>query len=211
MELVPIKIEHGEEQAWERVCGLPRKDVCGRTGAVFDEKEGAYRLRSFGIDFLVNPCDMLISCPSDKGSLFLGKLKDFFRLSVLRYMDSAMDIPQSGRLLRPVDVKGGHRFNRGTHVLPLDAIAEKYAVDRAGFIRRGMEYGGEELTGFGDISLKLFPLPRVPVTLILWLKDEEFPAKADMFFDSTCEFQLNLSDIIWAVAMMCSIVMLEDQ
>jgi len=31
-----------------------------------------------------------------------------------------------------------------------------------------------------------------------------------MFFYSTREFQLNLSDIIWAAAMMCSSVMLED-
>lgn len=210
MELIPIKIDRGEEKAWEKVCGLPRKDICGRTGAQFDEKTGAYRLRCFGSEFNVNPCEMLISSISEKGSLFTGKFRDFFRVAVLWYMSSALDIPQTGKLIRPVDVKGGHRFSVGTHVLPLAAIAEKYAKDREGFINKGLEYGAEALSGYGDVCIRFYPLPRVPVTMLLWLEDDEFPSKVDLFFDSTCELQLTLSDVIWAVAMMCSLVMLED-
>lgn len=209
MELVPIKIEHGEEKAWELVCGLSRHDVSKRSGTTYDEKAEDYLLRSFGIDFHVNPCEMMISCPSDQGRLFLGKLKDFFRLSVLWYMSNAKDIPQTGRLIRPVDIKGGHRFTTGTHVLPVDAIAEKYKTDKEGFIRKGKAYGAEVLTGFGDASLRFYPLPRVPVTMILWLEDEEFPPRVDLFFDSTCEFHLALSDIVWAVAMMTCVVMID--
>ncbi|MBI5211823.1 MAG: DUF3786 domain-containing protein [Nitrospirae bacterium] len=209
MELVPIKIEHGEEKAWEKICGLSRAELCGKTGAAFDKKTGAFRLRCFGIDFHINPCEMRISAVSEKGDLFLGRLKDFFRLSILWYMNSAMDIPQSGRLLRPEDIKGGHKFTVGTHVLPLDEIARKYAKDPEGFIAKGQEYGAEVITGYGNACIRLYPLPRVPVTIILWLEDEEFPAKADLLFDSTCEFQLALSDIVWAVAMMCSLVMFE--
>ena len=89
MELIPIKIDHGEEKAWGLVCGLPRAEVCRATGAAFDERAGAYRLHCYGRDFHVNPCDMLISCPTADGALFLGKLKDFFRLAVLWYMSNA--------------------------------------------------------------------------------------------------------------------------
>jgi hypothetical protein len=209
MEIVPIKIEYGEDKAWANVCGLSKEDVCRRTKASFDEKAEAYLFRSFGIDFHVNPCEMMISCPSKKGDLFLGKLRDFFRLSVLWYMTSAKDIPPTGKLIRPIDVKGGHRFSAGTHVLPLDNIAEKYASDRESFITKGREFGAETVEGYGDAYIKLYPLPRVPVSMILWLEDEEFQPRVDLFFDSTCEFQLALSDIVWAVAMMCSIVMLE--
>ncbi|MDA8084883.1 MAG: DUF3786 domain-containing protein [Nitrospiraceae bacterium] len=209
MELIPIKIQHGEEKAWELVCGLSREDVTRRTKTVFDEEAEAYLLRSFGTDFHVNPCEMLIACPSGRGAIFLGKLKDFFRLSVLWYMANAKDIPPTGRLIRPVDVKGGHRFTTGTHVLPLDVIAEKFGRDREGFIRKGREYGAEVLEGYGDAYLRFYPLPRVPVTMILWLEDEEFPQRVDLFFDSTCEYQLALSDIVWAVAMICCVVMID--
>ena len=96
--LIPIKIDNGEEKAWGLVCGLPREEVCRSTGAGFDEKAGAYLLRCYGRDFHVNPCEMLISCPTDRGALFLGKLKDFFRLAVLWYMANAKEIPPTGRL-----------------------------------------------------------------------------------------------------------------
>ncbi len=211
MDLVPIKIEHGERAAWESVCGLSREDVCARTGATFDEGAGAYLLRCFGIDFLVNPCDERIEAPPGPGAAyFLGRLRDFFRLAVLHYLSNAKDIPPTGRLLRPIDIKGGHRFTTGTHVLPLEAIAARYAGDREAFLARGRAFGAEEVPGTGDACIRLFPLPRVPVTMILWLAEEEFPPRVDLLFDSTCEFQISLSDIIWAIAMMSCLVMLDD-
>jgi hypothetical protein len=152
---------------------------------------------------------MLIASADGRGALFLGKLKDFFRLAVLWYMSNAKEIPPTGRLLKPTDVKGGHRFTVGTHVLPLEAIAQRFGRDREGFLRLGRFWGAEELPGMADAALRFHPLPRVPVTLLLWQEDEEFPPRVDLFFDSTCEFQLALSDVIWAVAMMTCVVMLD--
>ena len=60
---------------------------------------------------------------------------------------------------------------------------------------------------YGDASLQLLPLPRIPISLTLWLEDDEFPARVDIMFDSTCELQLP-TDIIWSVAMMSALVML---
>jgi hypothetical protein len=46
--------------------------------------------------------------------------------------------------------------------------------------------------------------------MLLWIEDEEFPPRVDIFFDSTCEFHLVLSDVVWAaVAMMACIVMID--
>jgi hypothetical protein len=91
-------------------------------------------------------------------------------------------------------------------VLPLDSIADKYGNDREGFLKKGMELGGEML-GYGDASLSLRPLPRVPVISILWNGDEEFPPRADLLFDSSCEIQLPI-DVVWAIAMLCVLGML---
>ena len=65
------------------------------------------------------------------------------------------------------------------------------------------------LSGFGDASVKLYPLPRVPVTLVLWIEDDEYEARVDLFYDSSCDFQIELSDIVWSVGLMCALVMLE--
>ncbi len=211
MELIPIKIDQGEEKAWQRLCGLPSQEICKGTGAYFDQKRGAYIIRCFGMDFMVNPCELLIKAveDSENSRLFTEKLRDLFRIAILWYMSNAKDIPCSGRLLRPVDLKGGHRFSTGTHLLPLEAIALKYGADKEGFVERAMLFGAQEIVGYGDAYVRLYPLPRVPVDMILWLKDEEFPAKIDLLFDSTCELQLALSDVLWAVSLMCCVTMLQ--
>ncbi len=207
MELVPLKTVHGEMKAWELLASMNPKDVCFRAPAGYDAALQAYSVKSFGIESLVSVRDRSITSVDPQSALFFGELKDFFRLSLLWYLTSAKSIPATGRLIRPVDVKGGHRFFTGTHVLPLDRIQEVYGRDKAAFIKRGLAFGAE-LAGFGDAALRFHPLPRVPVTMILWLEDDEFPARAGLFFDSTVDYQLCLSDIVWSVAAMTTLVML---
>ena len=117
-----------------------------------------------------------------------------------------MDIPLTGRLVQPVNVKGGDIFFRGTHVLPLDKLALKYGNDKTGFLKRGTDLGGMQMN-YGDASVKLFPFPRLPVVIILWQEDDEFPSRADILFDSTCEFHLAL-DILWSTAMESLLIMM---
>ncbi len=210
MEIVPIKTVYGEEKSWDEICELDSSDVSKRTIATFDKSSGSYAVKCFGIEFNVFPCDRKIECSHLDGDLFLGKFKDFFRLAVLWYFASSKEIPFSEVLVKPSDVRGGQRFTSGTHVLPLDMIAKKFARDPDGFVSHGMKYGAETIEGMGDRAIKLYPLPRVPVTILLWIEDEEFPPRVDLFFDSTCDFQLDLSDIVWAVSMMCALVMLEE-
>ncbi|MEE8315119.1 MAG: DUF3786 domain-containing protein, partial [Syntrophobacteria bacterium] len=42
------------------------------------------------------------------------------------------------------------------------------------------------------------PLPKIPLGYILWLGDEEFPARVVVTFDGSVEQQLPL-DVIWAL------------
>ena len=208
MELVPLKTVWGEAKAWETLAGLMPKDVCSGAMAIYDESARAYTIKAFGIDFTVSPDSRTIASKDPRAGLFLERYKDFFKLAVLWYMTSGKDIPATGRLIRPLDVKGGQRFFSGTHLLPLDRIEDRFARDKAAFIEQGLKFGAEIAT-YGDAAVRLYPLPRVPVTIILWLQDEEYPARATLFFDSTVDFQLSLSDMVWSVAMMTTLVMCE--
>jgi hypothetical protein len=205
-ELVPLKTVWGEAKAWETLAGLRPHDVCNGAGAAYDEATRCYRLPSFGIDFAVSLEAQTIASADPRSALFLERYKDFFRLALLWYLTSAKDIPVTGRLIRPLDVKGGQRFFSGTHLLPLDQIEEQFGRDKKGFIERAVRFGAE-IAKAGDAAARLYPLPRVPVTIILWLQDDEYPARATLFFDSTVDFQLSLSDIVWTVAMLTTLVM----
>lgn len=205
-ELVPIKTIWGEAKAWETLAGLRPQDVCVGAMAAYDEASRAYAIRSFGIDFTISPDSRTITSNDPKAGIFLDRYKDFFRLAVLWYLTSAKDILATGRLIRPLDVKGGHRFFSGTHLLPLDRIEERFGRDNVAFIERGLKFGAE-IAKYGDAAVRLYPLPRVPVTIILWLHDDEYPSRATLFFDSTVDFQLSLSDIVWSVSLMTTLVM----
>lgn len=196
----------GEEKIWEALAGLDPKEVCRRTDVTFDPSSGHYLLKSFGRDFSVSSLEKKIANQAADGEVFLKRLGYFFRLSVMGYLAVAKNVALTGRLLNPVNMKSGQLFFRGSHVLPLEKIAEKYGRDREGFLKRGDELRGERL-GHGDASMKLSPLPRVPVVLILWMEDDEFPARADLLFDSSCEVQMPI-DVIWSVAMLSSLAML---
>lgn len=196
----------GEERAWRILSELTPKDVSKRANVIYSIENKSYILRSFGIDFSISPFKREIKSLSKKGEVFIKKLNYFFNISVLTYLINVKDIPLSKTLIRPEHIKGGEFFFKGTHTLPLNKLAEKYQSDRESFIRKGMEYNAKILD-YGDISIEFMPLPRIPVILILWLSDEEFPARTDLLFDSTSESQLPI-DILWSIAMMSVLVMI---
>jgi len=196
----------GEDKAWNILRGLHPEDVCKNAVVEYDHSTGMYLLKSFGMDVFIDKHNARIYSHAPDGDLLLGRLGYFSILSILFYLTSAKDIPLSGKLLQPVNLKGGHIFFRGTHVLPLDKLASKYGNDPGGFLKRGRDLGGKELN-YGDAAVQLFPFPRIPVVIILWREDEEFPPRTDILFDSTCEFHLAL-DILWSIAMKSLLIMM---
>lgn len=196
----------GEEKAWEILKGLDPLVVCRNASVAFNETSGHYVLKSFCTDYYVNPDEKLITSPIPSGVTVIKRYGYFFIHSCLWYLIHAKDIPFTERLIKPVNIKGGEMFFRGSHVLPLDNLSKRYGDNREAFIHGGKELCGEVLN-FGDASVKLLPMPRIPVTIILWLQDEEFPPRTGLLLDSSCEIQLPL-DIIWSIAMMSILVMM---
>jgi hypothetical protein len=200
------KVVSGEDKAWEFISKADPVEVCRNTEAFFDSKGNIYRLKSFGRFFTVNPEKKEILSSTPEGEVFLKRHAHFFRLSLLWYLVKARNVKPTGKLVNPNSIPGGDLFFKGSHILPLEDIAKKYAKDREGFIHRGKTMGGRKVK-YGDEALEIYPLPRIPVTLILWLEDEEFPPRADLLFDSTGISHLPL-DILWSVAMMSVLVFL---
>lgn len=197
----------GEEKAWEVLGALDPADVCKRSLAGFDRQAGAYTVSVFGMPVTVSLSSHAIDGADANAGRIVTKTAFFLRLSILHYLVSARDIPPAAELIAPTELKsGGGLYAAGSHVLPLDRLATEYARDTQAFLQQGMRFGGER-RDHGDASVALYPFPRLPVTLILWLGDDEFPARSRLLFDTSCERQL-APDVLWAVAMLCVKVML---
>jgi len=193
-------INGGENKAWELLAASDPAGVCARAGVDFDQRDGTYRVPSYGRDFTVNPGERQILGREAGGELFLTRYVSLFRLSLLWYLLKATAARPSGKLVNPARLPGGDIFLKGSHVLPLEALAMKYATRPEAFVAAGAALGGTAVA-YGNAAMQLSPLPKVPVTLLLWTEDDEFPARADLLFDSTCTAHLPL-DILWSVALM---------
>ena len=196
----------GEEKAWDILSGLDARDVTANAKALFNPYDSTYALTCFGQDIRVSLKDRTIFGKSRLGMVLVTSLGDYSRLSILRYLVHAIDLPLSGRLVRPADLPGGDIFTKGTHIIPLDRAAAYFSNHSSEFLIVGQSLGGTQ-GDYGDISLNILSFPRVPVVLILWLGDEEFPSTASLLFDSSCVSHLP-PDMIWSTSMMTVEMML---
>ncbi len=190
----------GESKAWDLLAASDPVGVCARAGVDFDPGDRTYRVPSFGLSFTVDPAKRLILAREPDGGVFLKRYAYFFRLSVLLYLVKAGPAQPSGNLVKPAGLPGGEIFFKGSHVLPLEALAAKYATHPEAFLAAAEALGGNPVA-YGDAAVVLSPLPRIPTTAILWTEDDEFPARADLLFDASAPQHLPL-DILWSVAML---------
>jgi hypothetical protein len=68
-------------------------------------------------------------------------------------------------------------------------------------VRLAAESYGARLFDQGDFSVVMEPLPLVPVALVLWKGDDEFPPDGTLLFDKTVAKILSAEDIAWLAGM----------
>ena len=198
----------GEEKAWNILADLNARAVAINAKAIFNSYDSTYLLKCFGQDISISLRDRAISSASKAGNFLVNDLGDYSRLSILRYLIHAKKLPFSGQLVRPADLPGGDIFVKGSHILPLERASSYFSNCNDEFLNVGKSLGGTQ-HHYGDISLTIFPFPQVPVVLILWLGDEEFPSNLSLLLDSSCASFLP-PDIIWSISMMSIAMMLMD-
>jgi len=111
-------------------------------------------------------------------------------VSILEYLIGAKPIEPHGRWVSLKDLKGGRGFAQ-SHSLPLDELLQRYGRNPQGFLKKGIELGGK-VKSVGDAGIILHPLPRIPMLLVLWKGDEEFPPRLNVLFDPTSQEHLRL-------------------
>ncbi|MCL5281908.1 MAG: DUF3786 domain-containing protein, partial [Planctomycetes bacterium] len=119
------------------------------------------------------------------------------QLCILAYLAEVKDLPPAQRLVSVEKLDPGGFFFRGSHRLPLEKLASVFGPDPQLLHKVGRALKAIPRT-FGDVSLELCVLPRIPVTLVIWAADEEFPARASILFDQSATLQLPL-DVLFAI------------
>jgi hypothetical protein len=105
-------------------------------------------------------------------------------LLLLYYLIHAKEEEAEGRWVSEKELAGGSLFFQGVHALPVQPLIGRFGRDAAGFRRVCAGLQGDALE-FGDAAFSFPALPRVPVGLVLWEADVEFPARVTGLFDAS--------------------------
>ena len=199
-------ISPGERHAWNLLAKLDPEDVQTRGRAVFDRETSSYTVTSFGQEIRLSLADANLSAETSLGKYLVNDLGEWSRLSILSYLIHSKDAPFSGKLVKPGQLPGGEIFLKGAHVLPLSRITERFDNHANEFLAKGRELGGARMD-CGDTSVQIFPFPRLPLTIITWSGDEEFPPNCSLLLDPSCIVDMPV-DTIWSMAMIAIDMML---
>jgi hypothetical protein len=96
------------------------------------------------------------------------------------------------------EIPGGATFFRGPHALPTELITKRFGNDLGAFGRRCEALHGSPLE-MADAAYRFDIVPRVPVAVLYWRGDEEFPAEAKLLFDRSMAAYL-AADVVFSLA-----------
>ncbi len=184
------------EELWRRLIELEPQATAQRAKCKYLGDSGFYKIVLLGGDFSVDLNNKQILRTEATGKSEEAGFME--QLCILAYLISVRELPPAGKLVGPEKLKGGQFFFRGPHALSTNKLEETFG-SRPGLLLQAGTLIDAARCDFGDASLRLFILPRIPVTFVIWAGDEEFSARASILFDQTAGEQLPLDALGAAV------------
>jgi hypothetical protein len=170
------------------------EDVCRRTRCSYDHRSKSYRVSIWGDDYQICPHDMKIeplASPKDRPH-------DYLYVFMVNYLLNAKDLETSRQWISEKDLPGGATFFRGPHAIPTHRITDRFGVNLGAFRKHCEQLGGEVLET-ADAAYVFQITPRLPVAVLYWVGDAEFPSEAKLLYDQSIVKYL-AADIVFALA-----------
>lgn len=83
----------------------------------------------------------------------------------------------------------------------IDPLKKTFGANILGLVNAAERLGGLTISA-GDAGFEFRVLPRIPIQLILWEGDAEFPPEANILFDETIGDILSPEDVAWLAGML---------
>ena len=184
------------EGLWEQVQNLDGAETAQRAGCEYLSDKENYIIKLLNAEYTVNLIDKKIYSSNEnspvKPATFLEEL------CLLAYLINAKEIPPANKLVRAESLPGGQFFFRGIHKLPSEKLEKVFGTNPQALLQASEQFNAQKCE-YGDVSVSLFILPRLPLTIVIWRGDEEFAARASILFDQTAGAQMPLDALLAAV------------
>lgn len=179
---------------FKELAGKNPEEVCARTSCRYDAATRSYILPVWGDLYGIRPhegrIENLTGSPYRSNALFL--------LFVVYYLLRAESTPACNQWVSEKDLPGGATFFRGPHEIPTRLISTAFGEDTEAFEKRCTRLSGTAL-GMADAAYRFDITANIPVAVLFWAGDDEFPSEAKIMFDRTISRHLTL-DIVFSLA-----------
>jgi hypothetical protein len=177
----------------ELTAAVPQ-NVCRRAGCRYEDKAKAFTLTVWGEEYAVYPLGRKI----ERHGVEPADIDDLLGLFIIYYLLNCKDLNTSGEWVSEKDMRGGVTFFRGPHKIPTELISARFNRNLSGFGRRCRQLNGSPLA-MADGAYSFSITHRIPIAVLFWDGDDDFPAEAKILFDRTITAHLTL-DIVFSLA-----------
>ena len=192
--------ENNFEKAYSESFDLARQELLSRDLAMCCENSGAVLLeqssqsKTLELMYLNSAVRLVLpacSCTTADGA----ELHVWDKILLLHYLLNAKTQTVNSREVGFKDIKSAALYFNLFENRCLRPLIKAFGAAPEILLERACALGCVK-SDAGDCSIKLQVLPRVPITIVIWKGDEEFPATATILFDSTIDTYLSAEDIV---------------
>ena len=162
------------------------REIARNAGVRYDEETQIFHIPTMGMDVTVSYPDYH----------FTPELPGWHRLVILHYLDLADGFPLTGKEIPFGQMKSGMVRGGGIDRRCELAIQNLKNLNEDTLTNICENIGGEPITSNADAAYRIPFLPNFPVTLKIWLPDEDFPASGRLLLDSSADHYLTIEDAV---------------
>lgn len=177
---------------WKMLAEADPAMLCRRGRCRHDADSGSFIIRLWGSEYRIEPRRGEIA-REDRGPL----PHPYFNVFIVSYLLLQDEIEVAGEWVSEKDFPGGATFFRGPHLLPTKILADGYGDDLEAFAQRCQDLGGAKLP-LADAAYAFTIAADLPVAVLYWIGDADFPAEAKVLFDRSLIARLPL-DVVYSL------------
>lgn len=172
-----------------------RKDILKRSG--FEENADEIRVPFLNRTYHIHLPDYIFSDTAAEPK----EIPIQEQVLILHYLQAAgLQFP-TGNWIAYREIQGASFYFSAFVKRAIDPLKKTFGANIQGLVLAAEHLGGQAIPA-GDAGFEFRVLPRIPIQLILWEGDAEFPPEANILFDETISDVLSPEDVAWLSGML---------
>jgi len=181
-------METAYDQALKDVAALNAPVAATESGTSYEE--GKFTLQFYNRTFIIHHTDVKVE---EDGSD--EPVPMWIALLLMHYLIHSSGIPADGHWVTYRELPGATLFEKRFSQMAIQPLLNVYGNNAEGLKKAGESLGGLPMDRTGDAACRFLALPKIPVSVILYLGEDEIPSTVNILFDAAASSYLPTEDL----------------